>query len=114
MMDRLLTSSVAIMFQKTALPGFDQVPSLCLPSPDLKALCEQRGISLDMAETDKSSPFITGESKVERDLMTWSPPRSSVVQETWILVFRFVLWLGILKFGDRPFVFHLPSLLHLE
>lgn len=91
MMDRLLTSSVAIMFQKTALPGFDQVPSLCLPSLDLKALCEQRGISLDMAETDKSLPFITGESKVERDLMTWSPPRSSVVQETWILVFCFVI-----------------------
>lgn len=70
------------MFQKTALPFFDRVPSLCLPAQDLKALCEQRGIkSLAVAETDKWLPFITGENKAQGDQMTCLPPRPAVVQE---------------------------------
>lgn len=108
MMDRLLASCVVVMFQKTALPFFDLVPSLCLPARDLKAPCEQQGIkSLAAAATDKWLLFITGENKAQGGQMTCLPPRSAVVQETWILVLWGFLQVGILKFGDSPVFFHL-------
>lgn len=58
---------------------------------------------------DKWLPFITGENKAQGGQITCLPPRSAVVQETWILVFwGFFLQVDIVKFGDSPVFFHLP------